>query len=222
MLLTKDGIIPLLKLPLEYQEQSLDREVEEFLQEAERRIQHFQHTENAPGFVPSDHRQLYHALHYLVSTNAAPGNLFCEWGSGFGVAACLAAMVGLKATGIEINQQLVDAAQQLATDFGLEVEFHCDSFIPQGSEKCFDTIEAAGWLTTQAGSIREETGVSPDNFDVIFVYPWPGEERVMEMLFERFAGAGALLMTFLGREGVHLHRKVMKPHRSKNRRQHRH
>lgn len=199
-------------------EPKLPVNIERFLVEAEQRIDHFQQTNNVLSFVPSNHRIIYHALQFLASTNSAPGNFFCEWGSGFGVAACLAAMTGWKATGIEINASLVDASQQLAADFGLNVEFHCDSFIPQGSEHCFDEIEAAGWLTTHAGSIREETGISPENFDAIFVYPWPGEEQVMESLFERHAAVGSLLMTFAGREDLVLHRKVARNRRSFNKR----
>lgn len=207
---------------MDYHGITLEPEVESFLVEAERRIEQFQQTQHAPGFVPSDHRQIYRALKVLASTNAAPGNLFCEWGSGFGVASCLAAMTGLQATGIEIHQLLVQSARQLAADFNLDVEFHCDSFIPQGSENCFDDTEASGWLTTQAGSIREETGVCPDNFDIIFVYPWPGEEHVIENLFNRHAAVGSLLMTFLGREELQVHRKVAQTNRSRSSRQHRH
>ena len=204
---------------MQYHEMPLDPEVEQFLMEAEQRIEQFHQSHYAPGFVSCNFRQIYHALRFLNSTNAAPGNLFCEWGSGYGVASCLAAMTGWEATGIELNHSLVTAAHQLAIDFGLDVEFHCDSFIPPGSENCFDTCESTGWQTTQEGSSREDMGVSPDNFDIIFVYPWPGEEEVIESLFERHASVGSLLMTFHGREGWLLHRKVARSKRSRISRQ---
>jgi len=200
---------------LQYHETPLDQDVELFLIDAEQRIEQFHQSHFTPGFVSCNHRQIYHALHFLNSTNAAPGNLFCEWGSGYGVASCLAAMTGWKATGIELEHSLVKAARQLAIDFDLEVDFHCDSFIPAGSESCFDTTEITGLQTTQEASIREDLGVSPNNFDIIFVYPWPGEEEVIDSLFDRHAAVGSLLMTFHGRDGLRLQRKVTHSKRSK-------
>ena len=46
-----------------------------------------------------------------------------------------------------------------------------------------------------------------DDFDTIFAYPWPGEQRVIERLFDRFASDGALLMTYNGTDGVRLFRR---------------
>jgi hypothetical protein len=50
--------------------------------------------------------------------------------------------------------------------------------------------------------------LDPDDFDIIFAYPWPGEEQVIFDLFADNAAVGALLLTYLGQEGLRLQRKV--------------
>src|SRR2546423_1671474 len=76
------------------------------------------------------------ALQALAESALAPGGRFCEWGSGFGVVTCLAAMIGFDACGIEIEPDLVAAARRLAADFDLSAEFVCGSFVPRGGEAC--------------------------------------------------------------------------------------
>ena len=48
----------------------------------------------------------------------------------------------------------------------------------------------------------------PDDFDVIFAYPWPGEEDVIMQLFDRYAAVGALLLTYHGIEELRIRRKA--------------
>jgi hypothetical protein len=111
------------------------------------------------------------------------------------VVACLAAMLGFDACGIEVEPELVDAARELADDFELPVEFTCGSFIPAGSEDCRDVSEGFSWLNTSADQACG-IDVEPDHFDVIFAYPWPDDERVTGWLFERHARPGAVLLTY--------------------------
>jgi hypothetical protein len=174
----------------------LPAEVRAFLREADRRIDEFQRHALVPGFVPSDFIQAYRFLDCLGEANLTRGNLFCEWGSGFGVVACLAAMLGFDAVGIEIEGSLVDQAEQLADDFGVSVEFIRGSFIPCGSD--VHEIGDFSWLTTEEDRTNEDLGLDPDDFDVIFAYPWPDEEDVTEALFERYARKGAVLATYHG------------------------
>jgi hypothetical protein len=145
-------------------------------------------------------------LRSLAEADLASGNLFCEWGSGFGVVACLAAMLDFDAHGIEIEGALVEAARLLAADFNLQVEFAHGSFIPPGNDIQIDG-EAFCWLTTD-GNPPEDMELEADDFSVIFAYPWPDEEHVIEDLFERHAAAGAILVTYRGEEDLRVKRKV--------------
>src|SRR5438874_514368 len=127
----------------------LPADVLAFLREADRRIERFQRDCHVPGFVPSDFVGAYGILRALAASDLAPGNQFCEWGSGFGVIACLAAMLDFDAHGIEIESELVDAARRLAADFDLPVEFICGSFIPRGSAVGRSASVEHAWLSTE-------------------------------------------------------------------------
>jgi hypothetical protein len=198
--------MPLVDVELSTARHELPGDVCAFLREAERRIDCFQRERIIPSFVASDFTQVYAVLESLAQVAVSPGNLFCEWGCGFGVVTCLAAMLDFDACGIEIEGELVDHARQLASDFDLPVEFVCGSFIPPGSEDCFQPNQKFTWLTTDT-SPDEDRELGPADFDVIFAYPWPDEEFVVERLFERYAGVGALLVTYHGGEEFRLRRK---------------
>jgi hypothetical protein len=186
----------------------LPRDVGAFLREANRRIERFRDECHVPGFVPSDFVPVYGALRALAAAQAVSGSLFCEWGSGFGVVACLAAMLEFDACGIEIEGELVEAAQQLADDFDLPVEFVRGSFIPPGSAARLEAGAGFAWLTTRPDSPGEGLELGPADFAVIFAYPWPDEEGLIDTLFERHAAPGAVLVTYHGGDDVRLRRKV--------------
>lgn len=182
--------------------------VADFLAESDRRIDAFRNDNVIPGFVPSDYSKAYSALRAAARTGVAPGRAFCEWGSGFGVVACLAEMVGFEAVGIEVESRLVDHAKQLATDFRLGTRFVRGSFIPEGGDSFADTEGEVSWLNPETGSGEAELGLEINDFDVIYAYPWPGEEHVIIRLFEHYAAVGALLMTYHGQNGVRVQRKL--------------
>lgn len=163
-----------------------------------------------PAFVPSNFEIAYRALAEIQTANLATGRRFIEWGSGIGVVACLASCVGFDAVGIEIERKLVDIAEKIAADHAIDVEFVCGSFVPAGIVPRVDWIDGVAWLTTEGDDGHEELELDPDDFDVIFAYPWPGEEQVIFDLFADVAAVGALLLTFHGMEGVKLQRKVKK------------
>ncbi len=197
--------MPLLDIPLEIDDATLPADVRSLVREAERRIERFQQDAHVPGFVPSDFERAYRLLRALADAGLTSGNLFCEWGSGFGVIACLAAMLDFDAVGIEIEGDLVEEARRLADDYDLPVEFVRGSFIPRGGDVEPDL--GFSWLSTDEDDTHDELGLDPDDFNVIFAYPWPDEEHVTEELFERYAGAGAVLVTFHGGEHFRVRRK---------------
>lgn len=200
--------MPLTELDLVIGSSTVPASVRSFLREASQRIDRFRFDHRIPGFIPSDYQRTYAALRGLTRAEVASGNLFCEWGSGLGVVTCLAAMLGYEAHGIEIEEALVDAARELADDFDLPAEFICGSYIPPGEEVLAEGEDAFAWLTTSAGSAHAELGLQPDEFDIIFAYPWPDEEGVTADLFEHYAGMGAVLLTYHGMDGLRLRRKT--------------
>ena len=197
----------LVELDLAIDRAVVPADVSAFLREADRRIARFQDDCRVPAFVPSDYVGAYRVLHALAESGAAPGHLFCEWGSGFGVVACLAALLEFDAHGIEIEADLVDAARRLAGDFDLPVEFECGSFIPAGSEVTLSGEAGFAWLTTSEGPVEDDFGLGPADFDVIFAYPWPDEEAVISTLFDRHAAPGAVLVTYHEAQDFRVRRK---------------
>jgi hypothetical protein len=186
-------------------------EVEDFIDEAQERIDDFteHHREDpVPGFVSCEFFAVYTALKAIVDEELAPGSNFCEWGMGFGVVSCLSSMLGFKAYGIEIEDTLVEEARNLASHFGLEVEIASGNFIPREGEDIADRFSETEWLTMGGRDGHEELGLDPEEFDLLFAFPWPGEEEVILRLFDRFGSVGALLLLYQGVEGIHLYRKV--------------
>ena len=207
--------MPLVDIEISINGSVLPDDVVAFIREADLRVSQF--VRRSPvritGFVPSDFVTVYHALRAITEANLAPGTSLCEWGGGFGVVASLAAMLGFKVCGIEIERGLVDASRRLADDFGLPVEFVHGSFVPYGAEAYAEEAYADNnaesfWLATDADDAYDKLGLDPDDFDVVFAYPWPGEEGLTASLFEKYAAEEALLLTYDKFNSVRLRRKV--------------
>lgn len=184
-------------------------EVETLILEGERRIEAFlERTRDARmlSFVPSEFRPTWRGLAWLHDQQLVGGRSFCEWGSGFGVVALLAAQLGFHASGIEVEPVLVEEAEALATAVGVEAEFALGSFVPDGSLETPGAIEELDWLDYSAPPAYEDLGYDADEFDVVFAYPWPGEKHVIYDLFEEHGSPGAVLLTFHGADGLLLHR----------------
>jgi hypothetical protein len=203
----------LTEIPLAVDQSGLPADVAAFLEEASRRIG--EHTERLSslvnGFVPSDFAAVYRALRFIRDQHLACGNSFCEWGSGLGVVASLAAMLGFDAYGIEIDRQLFEASQQLAADFDLPTVFIHGSFVPPGSERILDrafTNQDGGLLLdTQTDCTYDDLGLEIRDFDIIFTYPWPNDEPLIARLFFRYASRGSLLLTYHDSKPMRLRRK---------------
>jgi hypothetical protein len=200
--------LPLIDLELPIDAAPVPADVRAFLHEASRRVRRFCKGHHIPGFVASDFDAVYRSLRALAEADLAPGELFCEWGSGLGVVACLASQLGFDARGIEVEPDLVDAARQLADDFELPVEFAQGSFIPGGRLHLLGPTDGFAWLTSAEDGAHEELGLAPDEYGVVFAYPWPDEEWAVQVLFENCASSDALLMTYHGLGRPRLRRKT--------------
>ena len=191
--------------------------VDTFLREANQRVNEFvqSNSERETGFVPSDYVAIYDALRAICDASLSPGNSLCEWGSGLGVVSCLASMLGFTACGIEIESTLVNASRVLADDFDLPVDFVHGSFVPPGTEAhvaeaYVDNNAEYAWLIKDAENAYTKHGVQLDSFDIVFAYPWPGEEHMIERLFEDGAANGALLLMLSDIAGISVHRRIEK------------
>src|SRR6056297_2263649 len=82
----------------------LPNEVAAFLETAHLRTEAFYQEKlglRYPKYVPSDAHLFHTSLTYLQDEEILQGNVFCEWGCGFGIAAGVASLCGMEAVGIE-------------------------------------------------------------------------------------------------------------------------
>jgi hypothetical protein len=200
--------MPLLDLDVPVPETGLPADALRFLREADRRIARFQADCRVPAFVPGDYAGAYRVLRCLSDGVLTRGRQFCEWGSGFGVVAGLAAMLEFDSCGIEVEQALVDEARHLIDHFGLPVEFVQGSFVPRGAEDRVHFSGTYSWLTTDGDHAYDDLGLDLSDMDVVFAYPWPDEEAVVSELFDFYAGAGAVLATYHSNAEFRLRRKI--------------
>lgn len=184
------------------------------LAESEHRIDAFLGSREGAlsSFVPSNSQRVAHALCGIMDAGLSSGTRFLEWGSGFGVATILADAMGYEAAGIEAERVLVESARQLAHDFSSSARFIRGSFIPAGGDVLIPTSiyrddENLAWLVAETDDAYDQLEGQADEFDLIFAYPWPGEERTIERLFDAYAAEGALLLTYHENDAVYLKRK---------------
>lgn len=201
----------LVALPFEVAASKLPPRVEAIAREANMRSQAWidaRLDDPIPGFVPCDFRRVAEGLQEIGRLGLAPGSAFLEWGSGIGGVTLLAAALGFDATGIEVVESLVDSAIEFAEEEEVEAEFFAGSYIPEGLDEVADGAEEFAWIETEIEPAYEEMEVDPDDFDLIFAYPWPGEEQIIQELFLAVGGTGALLLTYNGVEDLRLFRKM--------------
>ena len=187
----------------------LPKRVVAFLEGADRHIDaFFERWRRAPhmGFFPSDHELVYGALQAVRTMVPEPPRM-CEWGSGFGVIAGLGSLLGYQSCGIEIDPRLTTGSRRLLEEYRLPVEIFEGSFVPDSFDVPHDIYDP-GWHTVYAENSRGEVDVDIDDFEVIFAYPWPGEEEIYYAVFEQFAAVGAIFVTYQGLNGVAVHRKT--------------
>lgn len=204
-----------ISFPLKSRE--IPSEVAAVLAEADRRCDDFFDEglgRRYPRYLPSAPEVVYGAMLSLKEAGYLSGDVFCEWGCGFGVASCMASLMGFEAYGIEIEDELADRATQLAQDFELRVEILCTSYLPEGYEEC-DGVGGKDLLAPEATTSRGETiettpsyeGLDPFEVDLFFVYPWPGQEELMMDLFEAVSSEEAVLLIYHGDGEISAHRR---------------
>lgn len=201
-------------LHYEVEDLELPETVAEFIDDADQRYDAYQGKglhKRYPRYVPSEPAQVYAALKHVTEQGLPLGESFIEWGSGFGVATGLAALLGYQATGIEIQEDLIEFARDLLEQHGLEADFINCSYVPEGLVE-YETLGTTDLEFDSYGQdsspIYEDMELPINEIDLFFVYPWPGEQGMMLKLFDLLAGEGAILVAYFGDREIHLYRKL--------------
>jgi hypothetical protein len=153
-------------------------------------------------FVPADYDDVLRTLQRL----RAPGLRFLEWGSATGVITIMADLLGYEAYGIELDARLVDISRELAQRFDSGARFAAGSFLPAGyryrSRTGDDRIGTIGTGASAYPELRHPL----EDFDVVYGFPWHGEEPMMLDLMRAYGGSGARLILNGGSEGLRVFR----------------
>ena len=152
-------------------------------------------------FVPADYERVLEAL----VAQRGPGLRFLEWGSATGVITIMADLLGYEAWGIELDPALVEVARGLASRYGSGARFAAGSFIPSGYRYRPADGDARLGTIGHGASAYPELRHPLEDFDVVYAYPWGGEEAMMIDLMRAYGGRGARLLLH-GGDGVRVYR----------------
>ena len=152
-------------------------------------------------FVAADYQSVLEALLAF----RAPGLRFLEWGSATGVITIMADLLGFEAYGIELDPGLVDVARDLAERHGSGARFAVGSFLPSGSQWRASNGDTRPGTIGHGASAYPELGHPLDDFDLVYAYPWSGEEPLMQDLMQRYGRRGGHLMLHSGTEGIRVY-----------------
>ena len=153
-------------------------------------------------FVAADYEVVLKAL----SAHRGPGLRFLEWGSATGVITIMADLLGFEAYGIELDSSLVGTARGLAERFGSGARFATGSFLPTGYRWQPSDVDGRTGTVGVGASGYLQLGRSLDDFDVVFGYPWGGEEAMMLDLMGSYGRPDALLLLHTVNDGVKAYR----------------
>lgn len=154
------------------------------------------------AFVAADYPRVLEALLPL----RGEGLRFLEWGSATGVITIMADQLGFEACGIELDGDLVEVARGLARRFGSGARFAAGSFLPAGYVWRAEGGDRRMGTIGSGASGYQALGIPLDDFDVVYGYPWSGEEAMMHDLMRSYGGRGARLVLAGGTEGVRVFR----------------
>ncbi|MFP6673596.1 MAG: hypothetical protein VB878_00830 [Pirellulaceae bacterium] len=199
-----------IEVPDSIKQITMPKQAETLIDDANRRIESFMLSGQAviENFVRCDFQLFDQALSWIQQNHLLTGSRFIELGSGFGVATMLATMSGMESVGVEIEPRLVEQSANLADDLHIDAQFYCGSFVPRNVEDLAELATEVENVDTQEGDVYHEIGLEMDDFDLFFAFPWPGEHTFFEAIFDARAANGALLLTYRGRDGMNLVRKI--------------
>jgi hypothetical protein len=153
-------------------------------------------------FVAADYDNVRIALESLY----APGRRFLEWGSATGVITIVADLMGFDACGIELDSSLVGVARDFAARAGSGARFAAGSFIPMGWEWRPRSADGRTATIGEGPSGYLELGRPLSDFDIVYAFPWSGEEAMMLDLFRAHGNEDARLLLH-STHGMQLYRR---------------
>ena len=204
------------ELDCELPDNPLPESVTSLIQSADRRWHEFfakQLNKRYPRYIASEPAQVFAALKHVRDSGLCMGDRFIEWGSGFGLATGMAALLGFDALGIELEGGLVEIARALSSEQGIDCRFLATSYIPEGylsyeSVGGTDLVPDDSFGHSIPAPRYEGLDHSLAEVDLFFVYPWPGEQEMMLKLFDAVAGPDAVLIAYYGDREICLYRKT--------------
>jgi len=199
------------QLELEVDERALPEAIEAWLAAGRARIERYWDQfpqKPLPQYIECDFDYVARALAACVDQELTDGNLFCEWGCGFGIVTGAAALLGLDAIGIEAEEFLCEQARLLLNSNQVRAEIWQGNFLPTGSGELAEEDDPLVSLTHKIPAAYQTHDMLLSDFALVFVYPWPGEEHFLRAVFDRFARPGALMLQFRGPYHVELFRKA--------------
>ena len=164
-------------------------------------FEHFDRTVREVSFHPFVAAD-YEDVRAVLLQMRAPGRSFLEWGSASGVITIMADMMGFDASGIELNGQLVDTARGLAERHGSGARFVEGSFLPTGYKWRPRDGDGRTGTIGDGPSGYLQLGRALDEFDVVFGYPWGGEEALMHDVMHQYGRRDAVLLLHDANDGV--------------------
>lgn len=149
-----------------------------------------------PGFHPfvaADYERIRDTLLALAPASRTRPR-FLEWGSASGIITIMADLVGFEAYGIELDPSLVATARELAVRHASNARFVAGSFLPAGYRWRDEQGDTRTGTIGEGPSGYQQLGLALDDFDLVFGYPWDGEEALMLDVMQRYGRASALLL----------------------------
>jgi hypothetical protein len=128
-------------------------------------------------------------------------------------------LLGYKAYGLEIEEELVRLSRAIARRLGIPVEILCTSLFPEGYDAS-SGVDGAALVTPESLSDHNDSdedrgplrydGMDIDIADigVFFAYPWAEEQALMQQLFDAVAMEGAILVVYHTDKDIRVFRKV--------------
>ncbi len=196
-------------------------EIARFIKSADRMMEEYDDANEyrkRPNFVHCDPQLFYATIRYATDLNLPLGRVFCEWGSGFGMSTCIAALLGYEAYGIELDPEVVKLSRKLAQSQDINATILETSYFPNGFSSYpgsgDDELIVPPEYSRIHGEVRhmpryEGMACDTDEIDLFFVYPWPKEHEMFQDLFNAVAGDGAVLIAYYGDGEICAYQKLV-------------